>query len=305
MQPVLSRLLSFGVFILALLPGGAAWGQIQATLQFPRTTYLLNEPTTAKLTITNLSGRDLFLEDSPEHGPWCQLEVKNLRGGHVSPRRDHLAFPALSIPSGQSVSRNVLLTDFFHLPQPGQYQLRANIFFAPTRSTFYAQSSFTADAGKLEWTQTVGVPEGRENAGEYRTFSLLSHQRSEGIFLFATLEGKSEGIRFPPYPLGRMLSAMRPQAQVDPRNNLYVFHALSDAEYVLSQVDVDTGRFGQARYRSATPRGGRPTLARNEDGKLAILGGMRISDAEIEAQNSGRVLLSDRPNIQPAAPRSR
>jgi hypothetical protein len=275
------------------------------SLQFPRNTYFLNEPTAAKLSITNLAGRDLYFEDTPSRGTWCQLEVKNLRGGFVAPRKDTFSFPPLSVPSGQTVSRSIRLTDFFHLPEPGQYQLRVSVFFSPTQSTFSAQSSFNADPGKLEWSQTVGIPDGRQNAGEYRTFSLFSMRRSEGIFLFATLEGKSEGIRFAPYPLGRTLSAMRPQAELDPRNNLNVFHALSDSEYALSQVNVDSGRFGQARYRSATPRGGRPTLARNEDGKLAILGGVRITDEVIESQNSGRVLLSDRPNIVPAAPRSR
>jgi hypothetical protein len=283
--------------------GGTASGQIQISLQFPRSTYLLNEPTVAKLTITNLAGRDLYFENSPSSGPWCQLELKNLRGGYISPNRNDVSFPPLSVPAGQSVARSVALTEFFRLPQPGQYQLRASIRFEPTQSTFFAQSSFSADAGKLEWSQTVGVPDGRRNAGEYRTFSVISHQRSEGVFLFATLESKSEDIRFTPFPLGRMLSAMPPQAQLDWKNNLNVFHATSDSEYILSQVDVDTGRFGQARYRSATPRGGRPSLARNDEGRLAVLGGVRITDEEIQAAKSGRVMLSDRPGIPAAAPR--
>jgi hypothetical protein len=299
----LSSLLA--LLLVWFLSGNRAFAQIQVSLQFPRSTYLLNEPTLAKLTLTNLAGRDLYLEDSPASGPWCRLEVKNLRGGYLSPKRDHISFPPVSLPTGQSVSRSVPLTDFFHLPEPGQYQLRVSVFFEPTKNTFFAQSSFSADSGRLEWTQTVGVPEGRQNAGAYRTFSVMSHQRLDGIFLYALLEGKSEGIRFAPVPLGRMLSAMRPQAQVDASNNLNVFHAISDSEYVLSQINVDTGRSGQARYRSLTPRSGRPTLARNEEGRLAILGGVRITEEELESEKSGRVLLSDRPNVVPAPSRSR
>lgn len=300
------RLLPLWALVCALLLGNSALGQIQVSLRFPRNSYLLNEPTTANLTITNLAGRDLYFEDSPTYGPWCRIELKNLRGDFVSPHNDRVAVPPLSVPSGETVTRSIRLTDFFRMPEPGDYQLRVQVLFEPTGNQFNARAGFTADLGKLEWSQTVGVPEGRAHGGDFRTFSLLSHRTNEGIFLYATLESKGEGLSFPPYPLGRMLLAMRPQTALDPRNNLYVLHALSDSEYALSQVDVDTGRFGQARYRSATPRGGRPSLARNGEGKVAILGGVRITDSEMNAQNSGRVLLSDRPNIVPApAPRDR
>ncbi len=269
--------------------------QINVSLHLPRTSFLLNEPTVATLTISNLAGQDLLFEDSPDFGPWCRLELKALRGDFVSPRREEISFPPLIVPSGKTISRTINVSDFFFLDHPGQYKIRVGVFFAPTRAEFYTQSTFNADPGRMEWAQTVGIPEAGNNGGKFRTFSLVTHQRPEGIFLYAKLEGKEEGIRFSPFFLGRLLSAMKPQPQFDASNNLYVFHASSDSTYVLSQIDVDTGKFGQALYRPSTPRAGRPAMSKDAKGHLVISGGIRVHEEELTPKSTSRSLLSERP----------
>jgi hypothetical protein len=90
---------------------------------------------------------------------------------------------------------------------------------------------------------------------------------------------------------------MQPQAQIDRDNNLYVFHAVDDETYMLSQIDVASGRSGQAVYRSKTPRAGRPVLQRQPDtGKLVIVGGVRVKETDTPTQAAPeRSKLSDRP----------
>jgi hypothetical protein len=93
-----------------------------------------------------------------------------------------------------------------------------------------------------------------------------------------------------------MLAAVPPQMQTDRDNNLYVLHASSDDTYILSQIDVSTGRSGQAVYRSKTPRAGRPSLLRQPDGKLAISGGIRVTEEELSGSpNQDRSKISSRP----------
>jgi len=130
-----------------------------------------------------------------------------------------------------------------------------------------------------------------------RTFSLIQLQRKEGIFLYVRLEDREAGWRYPPYLLGRMLSAMQPQAQIDRDNNLYVLHAADDESYLLTQIDVSSGHSGQAVYRSKTPRNGRPSLQKSPDGRLVIAGGIRINNAELSPRTAPeRSKLSDRPD---------
>jgi hypothetical protein len=287
--------LPFLLLLTWLLLNCDVFSQINVSLHLPRTSFLLNEPTIATLTISNLAGQDLLFEDSPDFGPWCHLELKALRGDFVSPRSEQISFPPLIVPSGKTINRTINISEFFFMEHPGQYKIRVGVFFTPTRAEFYTQATFNGDPGRIEWAQTVGIPQTGDNGGKFRTFSLVTHQRPEGIFLYAKLEGKEEGIRFAPFFLGRLLSAMKPQPQFDASNNLYVFHASSDSTYVLSQIDVDTGKFGQALYRPSTPRAGRPSMSKDAKGHLVISGGIRVHEEELTPKSTSKSLLSERP----------
>jgi hypothetical protein len=205
--------------------------------------------------------------------------------------------PPLFSPAGETVSRTIPLHEFFELPSTGQYRAKVSISYGSSRTQFVTPAAFfSMDPGHKIWSTTVGVPEGQQNAGAPRVFSVLSLQRREGMFLYAKLENQEDGMHFPPYFLGRMLAAVAPQMQIDRDNNLYVLHASSDDTYILSQVDVASGRSGQAVYRSKTPRAGRPSLSRQPDGKLAISGGIRVSEDELNARTTpDRAKLSSRP----------
>ena len=88
--------LLFLLFSACVLLTSHAFGQLNVSLRLPRTSFFLNEPTIATLSISNLAGRDLIFEDSPDFGPWCKLEVKALRGEFVSPLKDEVSFPPCS-----------------------------------------------------------------------------------------------------------------------------------------------------------------------------------------------------------------
>lgn len=275
----------------------SAKAQINVDLQFQRNTFLLDERALATLRITNMAGRDITLGEDNKNEPWCQIQVSAVRGESPVPRKNGPLFPPLFIKAGETVARSVDVTEVYEMSVPGQYRIKASILMAQNRNAIVTTPVYiTTDPGKMIWNTTVGIPETRTGGGGTRTFSVIQLQRKEGIFLYARLEDKEAGWRFPPYLLGRMLSAMQPQAQIDRDNNLYVFHALDDETYMLSQVDVASGRSGQAVYRSKTPRGGRPSLQRQPDGKLVISGGFRVKETDAPTQNGPeRSKLSDRP----------
>jgi len=276
---------------------GVSNAQINATLRFPHETYLASEQVVVTLTVTNLAGRDITLKGGVTEESWCLVQVNAMRGQTPSYRSNPPMIPPLFIPAGETVSRTIPLHEFFELPSTGQYRAKVSISYGSSRTQFVTPAAFfSMDPGHKIWSTTVGVPEGQQNAGAPRVFSVLSLQRREGMFLYAKLENQEDGMHFPPYFLGRMLAAVAPQMQIDRDNNLYVLHASSDDTYILSQVDVASGRSGQAVYRSKTPRAGRPSLSRQPDGKLAISGGIRVSEDELNGRTTpDRAKLSSRP----------
>ena len=291
-----ANLLHRVLLLLAALCGTLS-AQINVELQFPRSTYLVDEPALATLRITNMAGRDIVLGEKTQNGPWCQIQVQAVHGSSPTPRQNSPSFPPLFIRAGETVSRSVNVLDIYDIPSPGQYRVRANIVMESVRDPYVtAPAYFTTDPGKVIWSTTVGVPEEKSAGDSPRTYSVITLKRREGVFLYAKLEARQDGWRFPPYQLGRMLSAMPPQSQTDRENNLYVFHAAEDDLYTLTQIDVATGRSGQAVYRSKTPKGGRPRMERLPDGRLAISGGIRITDEEMKPPAAAdRAKLSDRP----------
>ncbi len=290
--------LFLSLFVLLWLAwSGVAHAQINATLRFPHETYLASEQVVVTLTVTNLAGRDITLKGGVTEESWCLVQVNAMRGQTPNYRSNPPVIPPLFIPAGETVSRTIPLHEFFELPSTGQYRAKVSLSYGSSRTQFVTPAAFfSMDPGHKIWSTTVGVPEGQQSAGAPRLFSVLSLQRREGMFLYAKLENQEDGMHFPPYFLGRMLAAVAPQMQIDRDNNLYVLHAASDDTYILSQVDVATGRSGQAVYRSKTPRAGRPSLSRQPDGKLAISGGIRVSEDELNARTApDRAKLSSRP----------
>lgn len=281
----------------ALLAQGCALAQINVDLQFQRSTFLIDEHALGVLRITNMAGRDITLGEQEKEEPWCQVQVAAVRGEPPILKKNGPVFPPLFIRAGETISRTIDVTDVYELNLPGQYRVKASISLGAGHNRIVTAPVYiTTDPGKTFWNTTVGVPESRQGSGSFRTFSVIQLQRKEGIFLYAKLEDRESGWRFPPYLLGRMLSAMQPQVQIDRDNNLYVFHAVDDEHYMLSQIDVATGQSGQAVYRSKTPRAGRPALQREPEGKLVIVGGIRMSESDASEQSApARSKLSDRP----------
>jgi hypothetical protein len=99
---------------------------------------------------------------------------------------------------------------------------------------------------------------------------------------------------------------MQPEPELDLENNLYVFHANSESSYLLSQVDVATGRMGQALYKSINGRRGRPHMRKAQSGQLFVSGGVRVLEEEKNAAGKPeQALLTDRPaGFGESAPRS-
>lgn len=278
-------------FLLAMLARSHA--QLDVTLEMSRNMFIRGEPVEATVVIRNLAGRDLMLTDT-EAGHWFGFEIMK-EGVPIAPhRRDYKNEPQV-ILNGGSIRRKVDLLRLYPVNEYGTYSVRAAIYFPDTRKFINSEPvKLDISEGRKLWSQTVGVPVGKDGSGGYRVFTLLSFQLPKENTLYARIEDEATGAGFGTYPLGRLVGGNTPGHEFDLQNTLHVFHLVGPKQYFLSKIGVDGEWMGQTSWRSES---GRAAVRRKADGRMVVVGASRISEKPNAAPDVPR--LSDRPAALP------
>jgi hypothetical protein len=272
-----------------------ARAQISVSVSIKERFHILHEPIVATAVVTNLTGRDITLSDTPQF-QWFAFRITT-NGDRVIPPRDlHYKLPPLAVKSGETVKRSVDLHQLYEIAEFGTYRIQANIYFDGLDKFFSSRPTHVEITdGRTIWRKTAGVPEGQPGAGQMRIFTLLSHQRGEVNTLYIRVQDKDDGSIYCTLPIGRLLDGVPPQAEFDSANNLYILQLIGNRSYALTKITPNGQFAGQSAYSAPKTR---PTLRRTADGALQIVGGRR--EAALAANPEAVPKLSDRPLGLPA-----
>jgi hypothetical protein len=289
MTPSLRRFLPV-LAVLLLAPELHA--QLTVQLRVSRRLYVAYEPIVATLQITNLTGRDITLHDADNQN-WLGFRIRTTDDRLVPPRDVNYQVGPISIGAGQTLKRSLNLVSLYPVTDMGLYRAQASIYF-PDLQRFFSSApvSFEVSEGKLIWQQTVGVPEGQEGAGGYRTYSLLSFRQPKDNMLYVRTEDERDGIVYSTYPVGRLLTENPPQYLLDLQNQLHILQLVGPKTFTYTRIGPNGQLLGQTTYTELKKR---PRLHRDATGKVAVTGGQQ--EVPI-AQSSGGLpapKLSDRP----------
>ena len=286
------------LFLLALICAAtAAQAQISVSLDIKRRMYLHYEPILATVHITNLSGRDLQLEDSGQ--PWFGFDVTGVNTETlVPPRNPDYKLDPLEIKIGETVKRTVDLTRLYGISEFGLHRIRATVFAKQLDKLFTSKPSVVdISEGHVFWKQTVGVPETMPNAGQPHTVELVEFQ-TDRRHLYVRMMDKEQGTVFCCYKIGNMIDATTPQMQFDTTNNLYVLHFLGQQTYQLTSIGVNGEFLGQYTYNAPKSK---PYMRRLADGTVQLVGAHRqaaVAAGGPGGKNQGPK-ISDRPTGLP------
>jgi hypothetical protein len=273
--------------------------QVDVTLEIPRRLYLCYEPIIATVKITNMTGRDLVLEDrAPDK--WFSFEILDSTGTPIPPRAADYHLDPLTIPMGETVKRRVNLVNLYPVTDYGVYHVKAVVYFAPMDKYFTSDPvPIEVTEGQTLWQQTVGIPDGQKNAGQYRQFTLLSFQQTKDNMLYVRIEDQNAGVVYATYPLGRLIVGYDPEAQVDMLSQLHILEMVAPKEYLYTRLGPNGEMLGQQDYTDLKTR---PHLKRTSDGDVAIGGGIEVLPETADQANAvPGPKLSDRPAGMPAA----
>jgi hypothetical protein len=274
----------------------SAHAQLSVELNIKRRLFISHEPIIATVTITNLTGRDITLTDTPEM-QWFAFQVLGANDRIFPPRNPNYALDPVEIKAGAQKRRTVNMSELYEIGEFGIYRIRASIFFADYKKFFSSRaSSIEITDGQLLWAQTAGVPDGLPGGGAMRRFSLLAHQQGDYRMLYVRVEDRDTGEVFCTQELGRMIEGQPPTAEFDLGNNLYVLQLIGQREYLLSKIGLNGDYLGGTRYTAPKSR---PYFRKLPDGQLQIVGGRRETTVA-QSQSEAPTKLSQRPPGLPA-----
>jgi hypothetical protein len=277
MRPMKSAL--FSISTLAFLATTAS-AQLDVSIHLDRTLYLRGEPIEATVSIRNLAGREVTLKDMPGDGAsinqWFGFQIERGKDNPIGPFNSRYRNGPVTILANESLDRKVNLLRLFPINELGSYKAQAAIYFADTGKYISSQKlPIEITDGKSIWSQTVGVPEGKDGGGSLREMELLSFQLPKERALYARVTEESTGEVLCTYPIGHMLVGMNPSVEFDGNNTLHTFHMVGPNTYWLSKIGVNGEWLGQAIYNA--PKG-RANLRKNSDGSLSVIGARRQAD---------------------------
>ena len=276
--------------LLALAFASTAQAQLSVSLEIKRRTYLRYEPILATVTISNLAGRDLMLEDGAS--PWFGFTVEHGSDRTVlSPKRPDYQLEPLEIKLGETVKRTVNLLDLYPIAELGLHTIHATIYLAAADKYFRSRpEALDIEDGRTIWRQSVGVPETFPNAGATHEFSLVSAVGGAHNYLYVRIREPDTGKVFGCYRIGPHIDGAQPSLHFDTTNTLHALVLNAPKTYTLTQIGVNGQVYGQWVYDAPKSR---PELRRDESGNLEIVGATRRKAPDANATPAPK--LSDRP----------
>ncbi|HRJ72944.1 MAG TPA: hypothetical protein PLS03_12025 [Terrimicrobiaceae bacterium] len=286
-----AAVLRLAVFSLLLLGAAAsARAQITVDISFKRSLYMVYEPLMCTVTITNMSGRTLDLEDTARE-KWFGFQIQTVDGRPLPPVNVDYKNEPVQIGSGQKLVRQINLAPLYPLSEFGTYRVRASVFSAQLGQYFVSPTlNVEITEGRQLWQQTVGVPQG-SGPGRSRTFSLLAHRLPRTTMLYLRVEDKEAGIIYCTTQLGRFITFGSPDVQFDAANQIHILQNSAPKAFLYSMFDINGKVVKQQGFQVYDKR---PHLVKKPDASVAVVGGVEY-DPRATPPEQGLPKLSDRP----------
>ncbi len=277
---------------ISLLCAGAAHAQLAASLRIPKKQHLAGEAVIAVVTITNHSGRDLVFQ-SDGRFQWMDFLVKKSNGNAVTPK-SRVLFGPMKIAAGQTLAREVDLSQHFNLAEPGNFSVSAVIQQPgdPASGTSTNRAFFNQTPGRLYWSQKVGVSTGSGDTREFRVINFTGDSKSQ---IYAQIVDGGTGQFVRTFLLGDVLMLRKPLVTVDRQQRLHVMFLATPAMWVLCIIDTD-GKLVDRQIHQRGPQGD-PQLLTFADGSVRVVNSIPYDPKAAAEQRAKTRKASDRPPI--------
>ncbi|HTI71820.1 MAG TPA: hypothetical protein VMF06_17725 [Candidatus Limnocylindria bacterium] len=269
-------------FLLALgLVALSAQAQVQLQLEFDRQKqFIVGEKCEVAVRIVNYTGGVLPLGGKPD---WLRLSMEEVSGGFVPHAAD---LPTIGDFTLQPSTRGTVrynLTPAFRMDHPGRYLIQGSLIDPTSGDTIVSQpAECEVMNGVVLWEQLYFQPTSLTNAPQRRRYSLLQanfYQKSQLYFRMSDETGLQV---YNVLQLGPIVNFEKQTQIIDRQTRLHVLHRVGSQEYLYHLFKPDGSLESRKLYLISGQRG--PELRVNDDGEVAVIGGVRReSPADFQA----------------------
>ena len=287
-----ARLVLAGLVLAASLPCSA---QLTLQLKPAKKELVAFEPVRMLVSITNNSGQSILLARSGgAEDAWLAFHVTRDNGEMLQPSGSLAGIQPMMLKPGQSIERTIDVGLLYPLSDFGGYVVRAQAW-CPADNAWAASNNVRINvvSARTVWSQSFGVPKGRDGGGSSRTFRLQQFRDYDGSKLYLRLEDRASGMVLACYPIGTVMEMHPPAQGVDSQGNLHVLFV--NAPSISTHIVIDSSGRPVARSLFRDVVGNRPVLERDSTGGLVVLGGRTFDPAAEAAQRLIVRRLSERP----------
>jgi hypothetical protein len=258
----------------ALAPLAPLSAQVSVEVVLDQEHFLSGEQLTPAVRITNRSGQTLHLGGDED---WLTFALESRDGrGIVAKHSEPSVLTPFTLETGKVATRRVDLLPHFDLARAGRYTIVASVRIKDWDQMLTTKpKSFDIINGAKLWSQDFGVPvESTPNrAPEVRKYTLeqANYLRTQLRLYFRLTDAGGERV-LKVFSLGPMVSFGTPDQQIDQASNLHVLFQNGARAFSYTVINPDGDIIVRETHDYA---GTRPRLQLGENGRLAVVGGVR------------------------------
>lgn len=267
------------LLVFALAPLAPLGAQVSVEVILDQEHFLSGENLTAAVRITNRSGQTLHLGGEED---WLTFALESRDGtGIVAKNSEPSVLGTFTLETTKVATRRVELLPHFDLARAGRYTIVASVRIKEWDQTLTTKpKSFDIINGAKLWSQDFGVPaEGAPNrAPEVRKYTLeqANYLRTQ-LRLYFRLTDADGGKVMKVFSLGPMVSFGIPEHQIDQASNLHVLYQNGARAFSYTVINPDGEIIARQTHDYTSTR---PKLQLSENGRLAVVGGVRRPTAD-------------------------
>ena len=259
------------VLVMAGVFAAGAQAQLIVQVSMAREAFLLYEPLPVLVTLRNVSGRPIQLDDvGGRH--WLDFTVSDENGREVLCLARLQSEGSVTVSPNQSVTRTIDLMPSYDLRSRGVYSVQAVVDSGGMR-TSSSPLRFNITQGREIWTQTLGLPTRDDQPEEYRTFSLQTRREGHSDYLYICVRDARKDIVYGLLETGSYIPLGEPSVRFDKEACLNLLYQSSPRAFGYVRVNPFAQVLDRAVYSDYSSK---PELVVDLEGTVTVRGGEKV-----------------------------